>query len=426
MHAANPRPSLSEEARQAMAQVDGSRLIGMQRTLASFGGREDGGVAREALTATEREARRWLIQQVSGPRYSWHVDAAANLFLRRAGTDDSLPPVMTGSHIDTQPVGGWLDGAYGVIAGLEALLALDSAGIDTRHPIELAIWTNEEGSRFSPGAMGSSAFAEPASLAAFLGSTDASGVRFETERDATVAATPEALNVPLGRPVRAYLEAHIEQGPILEASGCKLGIVTGIQGVRWFEITVCGSSAHAGTTPLDDRRDALMTAARMVARIGDRAASLEDPALRVTVGRFDAAPGAINTVADRVTFTIDLRHPEEARLAAFEHHIREIVAQGTGRCTAEVRRLMQRTPTVFADEIVSIVEAAVATSGEPSCRLVSGAFHDAMHLADVCPTGMLFVPSHRGISHNAAENTDETDLIAGARILAAALTELAC
>ncbi|WP_341649786.1 M20/M25/M40 family metallo-hydrolase [Thauera humireducens] len=129
-----------------MTQVDGSRLIGMQRTLASFGGREDGGVAREALTATEREARRWLIQQVSGPRYSWHVDAAANLFLRRAGTDDSLPPVMTGSHIDTQPVGGWLDGAYGVIAGLEALLALDSAGIDTRHPIELAIWTNEEGS----------------------------------------------------------------------------------------------------------------------------------------------------------------------------------------------------------------------------------------------------------------------------------------
>ncbi|MFV8823705.1 M20 family metallo-hydrolase [Thauera sp. WH-2] len=424
MSATTPFPSLSEDASQAMAHVDGRRLIGLQRALANFGGREDGGVAREALTAAEREARRWLLQQVTGPRYSWHIDAAANLFLRRAGTDDSLPPVMTGSHIDTQPVGGWLDGAYGVIAGLEALLALDAAGIETRHPIELAIWTNEEGSRFSPGAMGSSAFVEPASLAASLLSTDAEGVRFEIERDTSVAAVPEASNVPLGRPVQAYVEAHIEQGPILEASGCRLGVVTGIQGVRWFEITVRGSSAHAGTTPLDNRRDALMTAATMVGRIGEMAVSLKDPALRLTVGRFEAAPGAINTVADRVTFTIDLRHPEDAVLAACERRIREIVAEGTGTCVAEVGRLMQRAPTIFANEVVSIVEAAVVASGEPYCRIVSGAFHDAMHLADHCPSAMLFVPSHGGISHNAAEDTDEADLIEGARVLAGVLVEL--
>jgi len=424
MSATKPLRGLSEDARQAMAHVDGRRLIGMLRVLATFGGREDGGVAREALSATEREARRWLVEQVTGPRYSWHVDAAANLFLRRAGMDDSLPPVMTGSHIDTQPVGGWLDGAYGVIAGLEALLALDSAGIQTQHPIELAVWTNEEGSRFSPGAMGSSAFVEPASLAAFLDSADVDGVRFGSERDATSAALPEAGEVPLARPLKAYVEAHIEQGPILEASGLKLGVVTGIQGVRWFEITVRGSSAHAGTAPLDSRRDALMTAATTVARIGEMAASLEDPALRLTVGRFDVAQGAINTVAERATFTIDLRHPDETTLSECESRIREIVSQGAGSCVAEVRCLMQRAPTVFANEVVSIVEAAVVASGEPYCRIVSGAFHDAMHLADHCPSAMLFVPSHGGISHNAAEDTDEADLIEGARVLAGVLVEL--
>lgn len=426
MSVTTPFSALSEDALRVMAQVDAVRLVAMQRALARFGGREEGGVAREALTVTEREARRWLMQQAQGPQYSWHVDAAANLFLRRAGKDERLPPVMTGSHIDTQPVGGWLDGAYGVIAGLEALLALDAAGIETRHPVELAIWTNEEGSRFSPGAMGSSAFADPGVLASFLGSTDANGVTFEEERDATLRAASEATNVPLGRPVRAYVEAHIEQGPILEVSGCRLGVVTGIQGVRWLEVTIRGSSAHAGTSPLEGRRDALMTAARLVASIGAMAASLEDPALRLTVGRFEAAPGAINTVADRAVFTIDLRHPDEPTLARCEQRIRELVQQGTGVCCAEIRSLMKHVPTLFADDVVSIVDAAVQASGEPSCRLVSGAFHDAMHLADVCPSAMLFVPSRAGISHNAAEDTPEDDLVAGARVLAAVLAELSC
>jgi len=417
--------ALSANALAAMAHVDGQRLIAMQRALAGFGGRADGGVEREALSATELDARRWLFQQVRGAHYSWFVDSAANLFLRRAGTDESLPPVMTGSHIDTQPIGGWLDGAYGVIAGLEAMLALDAAAIRTRHPLELAVWTNEEGSRFSPGAMGSSSFANPAVLESYLASTDAQGVCFETARDAALRAVPEATTVALGRPVEAYVEAHIEQGPILEATGCRLGVVTGIQGVRWFELVLSGDSAHAGTTPLDVRRDALMTAARLVARIGDMAEALGDPALRLTVGRFEAAPGAINTVADRALFTLDLRHPVDAVLESCEQAIRSLVQQSAGRCSADMRRLMQRAPTPFADEVVAVVDGAVGASGETSCRLVSGAFHDAMHLADVCPSAMLFVPSHGGISHNAAEDTDEADLVAGARVLAAVLTELA-
>ena len=424
MNKTAPSGALSPNALAAMACVDAERLIRLQRTLANFGGRPDGGVAREALTAVELDARRWLAQQVQCPQYSWHIDEAANLFLRRTGAEDDLPPVMTGSHLDTQPVGGWLDGAYGVIAGLEVMLALDSADIRTRYPLELAIWTNEEGSRFSPGAMGSSAFANPELLETFLGSSDAKGVPFAAARDAAVKAMPEASPAALGRPVSAYVEAHIEQGPVLEVSGCKLGVVTGIQGVRWFEITITGSSAHAGTTPLDVRRDALMTAARLVAHIGDMAEALEDPALRLTVGRFEAAPGSINTIADCVRFTIDLRHPVEAVLDSCEQAIRSLVTRGADACTAEVRRLMQRAPTEFADDVVAIVDAAVAASGEPSCRLVSGAFHDAMHMADVCPTAMLFVPSHGGISHNAAEDTDEADLVAGTRVLAAVLAEL--
>jgi N-carbamoyl-L-amino-acid hydrolase len=412
------------DPRSAMAHVQAERLIDTQRALARFGLRDDGGVAREALTPTELEARRWLCSLFTDAQYSWHVDAAANLFLWRAGREADLAPVVTGSHVDTQPVGGWLDGAYGIVAGLEVMRALDDAGIRTRRPIEVAIWTNEEGSRFRPGAMGSSAFAEPARLPDFLQVADDAGVRFETARDAALAATPEAQPVPLGRKVHAYLEAHIEQGPILEAGACTLGVVAGIQGVRWFEFTVLGSSAHAGTTPLSVRQDALMTAARLVARIGELAERRDDGALRVTVGRFEAAPGSVNTVADRVLFTVDLRHPEEAVLEEMESALRGMIGPN-GPCQCSVRRLMQRAPTAFDAGVLAILDAAVQASGEPACRIGSGAFHDAMYLADVCPTAMLFVPSRGGISHNAAEDTAEAHLVAGARVLAGALTALA-
>ncbi len=420
-----PPRTLGAQALATMSQVAPERLIGLQRALARFGGRADGGVEREALSETDLAARRWLLQQVDGARYSWHIDAAANVFLRRAGGDNDLPPVMTGSHIDTQPVGGWLDGAYGVIAGLEAMLALDAAGIETRRPLELAVWTNEEGSRFSPGAMGSRAFAAPDALADFLDCRDGAGVRFEAARDAALAALPEAAPAALGRPVHAYVEAHIEQGPELEASACRLGVVSGIQGVRWFEITLTGHSAHAGTTPLDRRQDALLTAARLVAAIGDMAAARNDRTLRLTTGRFDVAAAAINTVAGQVVFTIDLRHPAETVLDECEAAIHALVAERAGDCGTAVRRLMQRAPTPFADDVVGVVEAACQATGAPTGRLVSGAFHDAMYLADRCPTAMLFVPSHRGISHHPAEDTDEADLVLGARVLAAVLTELA-
>lgn len=412
-------------SRTAMEHVAPDRLLGMQRQLASFGALGSGGIAREALSDADIEAREWLRSLVSGEQYSWLIDDAANLFLRREGTDPNLAPAMTGSHIDTQPVGGWLDGAYGIIAGIEAMRALDDAGIPTRRSIEVAVWTNEEGSRFKPGAMGSSAFADPSLLAGYLQAQDRDGISFEHVRDEALRAAAHAKRVPLRRPVHAYLEAHIEQGPVLESGGYTLGIVTGIQGVRWLEITVSGRSAHAGTTPSKDRQDALMTAASLVAAIGELAEQRRDSALRVTVGRFEVAPGSINTIAHQVVFTIDLRHPDEAVLEELDAAFVGIVTARAGKCRCDVRRLMLREPTAFDSKVLAVLDAAVRESNVPFCRIESGAFHDAMYLADLCPTAMLFVPSREGISHNPAEDTPDSDLVAGARALAGALTMLA-
>ena len=417
--------SLPPQAIELMSHVNGARYLRMQRGLANFGARTDGGVSREALTSVENEARRWLMELVQGAPYSWRVDPAGNLFLRRSGRDDALPPVMTGSHIDTQPVGGWLDGAYGVIAGLETMLALDDAGIQTRYPLEVAMWNNEEGSRFKPGAMGSSAFADPSRLDEYLQSTDAGGTTVEQALQPAFSAMQAAEKVPLKRPVTAYIEAHIEQGPVLEAANHTIGVVTGIQGVRWFEVVVSGSSAHAGTTPFANRQDALLSAAQLVVAIHTCAEQYADERLRVTMGRFEVAAGSVNTVADNVLFTIDLRHPEGAVLERFEADIRRIVESNGCPCVATVERVMDRAPTPFDARLIDIVEAAARHSGEPFQRMGSGAFHDAMYLADLCPTAMVFVPSIGGISHNAAEDTKEEHLVAGVKVLAAALTTLA-
>ncbi|KRB70682.1 M20 family metallo-hydrolase [Noviherbaspirillum sp. Root189] len=424
MNGLHASDTLAVDAVRAMSHVQDDRLVQMQRALAGFGGRDDGGVSREALTAAELAARQWLCSQLTGVQYQWYIDDAANLIVRRQGSEPKLAPVMTGSHVDTQPVGGWLDGAYGVIAGIEVLHALDDAGIRTRRSIDVVVWTNEEGSRFSPGAMGSCAFSYPSRLPAFLAAQDASGQCFEVARDAAFDATPHARRIPLGYPIHAYIEAHIEQGPVMENGGQSLGIVTAIQGVRWYEITVHGNSAHAGTTPLAARQDALFIAATMVSELGTAAAARRDDALRWTVGRFEVSPGSINTIADRVTFSVDLRHPQESVLVAMEALLHRMLAQHRGACRYEVRTLMQRAPTLFDANVVSVLESAVQKTTVPYCHLTSGAFHDAMYIADHCPAAMLFVPSKKGISHNVAEDTDVTDLVVGARALTAALVTL--
>lgn len=411
----------------AMRFVDGERLIAHLVRLASFGGGEalNDGVRRETLTPQELAAKQWLCSLFDAPGYRWLQDAAANLILRREGREPGLPPVLVGSHIDTQPVGGWLDGAYGVMAGYEVCRALDDAGIHTRRAIEVVAWTNEEGSRFAPGAMGSSAFVQPALLDSHRQRRDAQGVPFGDALAQALHGLPDLPRAALGRPVHAYLEAHIEQGPVMEADGRVLGVVEGIQGVRWFEVTVRGRSAHAGTTPESARQDALLAAAQLIADLHESVLALGDDTLRWTVGKLEVAPGSVNTIADRVVFSIDLRHPRRERLDQIETLLAERAARLWSGCPVGVKRVMDKAPTVFHPMAVAAVQAAVEATGEPACRITSGAFHDAMYLASVAPAAMLFVPSIGGISHHPDENTAHEHLIAGARALTAAVLKLA-
>jgi len=333
--------------------------------------------------------------------------------------------VMTGSHIDTQPLGGWLDGAYGVMAGLEVLRALDDAKIKTLHPIEVAIWTNEEGSRFTPGAMGSSAFSSPERLAEYLEARDKTGASFSEARDAALTDLDFVTRRPLGQAVASYIEAHIEQGPILETSDSHLGIVTGIQGVRWFTFAVTGAAAHAGTTPLSCRADAMAAAINAAHAVLGYLPGLFDDRLRFTIGRWTAYPNSVNTVAGNVTFTIDLRHPEEEVLEKAEACLRKMLCEPVGRCSTELVRTFCSAPVSFPVEMVEKLAQACSETGAKCIRIVSGAFHDAMFIAAKYPTAMLFVPSRGGVSHSPLEDTAFEDLHLGTQALARAIIDFA-
>jgi len=418
-----------ELAGRVAGAIDAHRLESRQRGLAAHGGAATGGVARQALTEPELAARRWLVQDFAArPGYSVGIDAAANVIVRRAGRDASAEPVMTGSHADTQPLGGWLDGAFGVVAGLEVMDALDSLGAATRRPLDVVMWTNEEGSRFAPGLMGSVAYTAPERLAAFLSVTDAQGVRFQDARDAAVSDFKTHagrqgwtwMERPLATPVHAYIEAHIEQGPVLESQGLQVGCVTAIQGVRWYRVTVPGRSAHAGTTPLANRDDAQAKAVALAHAVLSHAAHCGDERLRVTIGRWDCAPGSINTIANRVIFTIDARHPESAALDAVRAAMDAALPDG-----ARIEVLQDKATVHFAPPLVALATTACQALGLTHRQMLSGAFHDAMPMAGFCPSTMLFAPSIAGVSHHPAEDTAIADLTACTRALAWCLVHLA-
>ncbi|CAB3746534.1 M20 family metallo-hydrolase [Paraburkholderia solisilvae] len=407
-------------ALHAAEHVDPARLIGAIDALATIGARSDGGVDRPALSALDIEARRTLIERAQTLGCTVTTDACANLFFRRAG-DEDLPPVMTGSHIDTQPTGGRLDGAYGVLAGFECLAALADAGVRTRRPLEVAIWTNEEGSRFQPGAMGSSTFVDPARLDGFRTVRDAAGVTFGATLDAHRTAFP-ALDTRAPQHAHAFIELHIEQGPLLELADTPLGVVTGIQGVRWHSVRCMGAAAHAGTTPMAVRRDAMTLAVRVRGAIEACALALGGDAARITFGSWNIEPNSINTIPSTVTFTVDFRHPDPAVLARFDAALKNCLAPHGADVRLEP--LFEHAPVHFADTAIARVHEACDALGARSQPIVSGAFHDALHLAKVCATAMIFVPSRGGISHNPLEATDDADLVLGTRALAHCLVEL--
>jgi len=405
-------------------QVNGERLWASLMELAQIGATPKGGVCRLAASDVDGEARRLFIRWCEEAGCETRVDKIGNIFARRPGRDASLPPVMTGSHLDTQPTGGKFDGAYGVMAALELVRTLNDLGCETEAPIEIVAWTNEEGSRFSPAMVGSGVFAGVFDLAEGLARPDnVTGVTLGAELERIGFAGPEPVG---GRPVAAYFEAHIEQGPILEAAGLPIGIVIGAQGQRWYEITVTGQEAHAGPTPMPRRRDALVGAARMIDAV-NRMGHAHAPYACATVGFVQVSPNSRNTIPGKVFFTVDFRHPEDAVLSAMDGELRRAceAAAGENGLDLELKEFWYFPPTPFDPGLVRSVRAAAQAQGYPYQDIISVAGHDAVYLARIAPTAMIFVPCVGGISHNEVEDAKPEDLTAGCNVLLNAVLDRA-
>jgi N-carbamoyl-L-amino-acid hydrolase len=415
---------MREDAQDALAQVDEARLWRRHVEMARIGAIPNNGVNRAALSDEDIAARKLLISWARARNFSVSVDGIGNLFLRREGRDSAAAPVLTGSHMDSQPRGGRFDGIYGVLAGLEALEAIDAAGLETQRPIELVAWTNEEGGRFPPCTMGSAVYTGARRLGDFLEVKDNDGIVLKDALARTLAATPDAGRRAFGSPAAAYIEAHIEQGPRLELAGKTVGVVTGIQGLRWFNIEVSGKTDHAGTTPLKLRKDALRDAIAIINALHELTRDDSDT-LRFTVGRMLVTPNSPNSVASHVLFSVDLRHPDRATVDRLGNAVEPTARHAARQCSVKVAATLHDDPCVFDPGVVDTIEACARELALPCMRLASGASHDAMYMARICPTGMIFVPCENGVSHNEAENAKPGDLAAGARVLTAVLLELA-
>ncbi|MBV8394605.1 MAG: Zn-dependent hydrolase [Alphaproteobacteria bacterium] len=393
--------------------------------MAKLGGTPKGGVNRQALSPEDAAARNLLSGWAKARGFEVFTDAIGNLFVQRAGSESSAAPVMSGSHMDSQPTGGRFDGMYGVLAAFEALEALEDAGVKTRRPVMAVAWTNEEGSRFQPGAMGSAVFAKRYKLDEMLQQKDWKGVLLKDALAEAFKAAPAPLRDGLpGFAVASYVEAHIEQGPRLENERKTIGVVTAIQGSRRYIVTVDGEEAHAGTTPRAARKDAYAAATRIAAAMYE-ATTDSDDTLRFTIGRVEVSPGSPNTVPGKATFTIDMRHPVDAVLEMHEQRLYDIVKTKAVPCPAGIERVTNVAPTNFDRKVVDLVRAKTQALKLPNMDMPSGAGHDAMHIATLCPAGMIFVPCERGISHNEIENAAPSDLAAGTRVLVEVLEELA-
>jgi N-carbamoyl-L-amino-acid hydrolase len=410
----------------AAAAVSEARQWERLMAMAAIGAIPGDGVNRACLTELDRAARRQLVAWATTLGATVSVDAAANLWLRLEGEDASAAPVLTGSHMDTQPQGGRFDGIYGVIAGLEAINAIVDSGVRPRRPVEVVAWTNEEGGRFAPGCMGSMAWSGFKPIEAFAEVRDPDEVRFADALAAHLQAEADLPRRALGPDPRphAYVEAHIEQGPRLEAEGRDIGVVTGIQGSRWFTVTLTGETAHAGTTPLALRRDAVQDMVRAIAALNELMADPDD-VLRFTVGRITVAPNTSNSVADRASFTIDFRHPDRAVLAERGDAIEATVRRAVRDAGVEVRETFHAMPVAFAPAVTEAIANAARAHGLSTLEMPSGAFHDAQFVVPVAPTGMIFVPCRKGISHNPAEYSSPEQLARGTRVLTSALLTLA-
>jgi N-carbamoyl-L-amino-acid hydrolase len=404
-------------------RVNGSRLWDSLMELARIGATSKGGVCRLTLTDLDRQGRDLVTRWAREAGMTVTIDKIGNGFMRRPGRDNSLPPIMTGSHIDTQPTGGKFDGNYGVLAGLEVVRTLNDHGIETEAPIEVAFWTNEEGSRFVPVMMGSGVFAKAFTLEHAYAATDSEGktVKGELERIGYVGSQE-----PGDHPIGAYFEAHIEQGPVLEDHAKTIGVVTGVLGIRWYDCVVTGMEAHAGPTPMALRKDALQAAAQLMQEVV-ACAHRHPPHGRGTVGMVQVHPNSRYVFPGQVKFSIDLRNATDADCEAMDADIRAVadrISRETGLPIA-ISLVSSYPAQPFHGNCVDAVARAAKTLGYSHMPVVSGAGHDAVYMARLAPAGMVFIPCKDGISHNEIEDAAPADITAGCNVLMHAMLERA-
>ena len=399
--------------------IAGDRLWDDVVATARFGGTAGGGITRLALSEEDRQVRDWFAARTRDLGCELSIDAIGNMLALFPGRDAALPPIAMGSHLDTQPLSGRFDGILGVLAGLEVLRALKEAGCLLQRPLAVVNWTNEEGARFSPAMLGSSVHAGALSLDAALGIRDRDGT---TVGDALEAIGYRGAEAPGARRFAAYLELHIEQGPLLEAEHRDIGIVTGVQGLRWFDIEIEGLEAHAGSTPMGRRRDALVAAAELVLAARD-IARRHAPGV-ITAGHCVVSPNSRNVVPGQARLEIDMRHPESAGLEAMEAELAAAVRVGNDVGTTSMRRIWAKAPVAFDPRCIAAIGRSAAACGLSAVEIASGAGHDAANLAALAPTGMIFIPSRDGLSHNENEYSTPEQCARGTQVLLEAVVQI--
>lgn len=404
-------------------RINGDRLWASLMELAQIGATPKGGVCRLTLTDLDKQGRDLVTRWAREAGMTVTIDKIGNGFMRRPGRNNSLPPIMTGSHIDTQPTGGKFDGNYGVLAGIEVVRTLNDHGIETEAPIEVAFWTNEEGSRFVPVMMGSGVFAKAFTLEHAYAATDTEGktVKGELERIGYIGDQD-----PGDHPIGAYFETHIEQGPVLEDNDKTIGVVSGVLGIRWFDCTVTGMEAHAGPTPMALRKDAMLAATRIMQDVV-AAAHRHPPHGRGTVGMVQVFPNSRNVIPGRVKFSIDLRNSTDALVDAMAAEVKAFADQVAKEHGVQVHiEMVSSYPAqLFQPECVEAVGRAAAKLGYSHMPAVSGAGHDAVYMAKLAPSGMIFIPCKDGISHNEIEDAKPEHIEAGCNVLLHAMLERA-
>ena len=396
-------------------QIDSARLWDTIHETAKFGATPKGGVRRLTLGAEDKQVRDWFRSACESAGLEVHVDALGSMFGLRKGRDMSKAPVGLGSHLDTQPTGGKFDGVLGTLAALEVVHTLNDAGIETETPICIVNWTNEEGSRFAPATMASAAYAGDYTTENILARTDAAGVSVGEALD-TIGYRGEE---PVGaRKFGAFVELHIEQGPLLEAENKIIGVVDRGQGITWYDGKITGFESHAGTTPMPLRRDALAALSEVVLAI-ERIAKAHGPNAVGTVGEAVIAAPSRNVIPGEVAFTADIRSPASETLEAIDQDLRAAMAEIASRRRVEIsfEAIWRKPPTIFNPKLVEAVENATKSLGYTHRRITSGAGHDACNLANVVPSAMIFVPCKDGVSHNELEDATQADCTAGANTL---------